>query len=61
VYGITIINDAPNKEAAMKFVDFLLSNKGMAIIEKNGQQSLVPSATSTYKNIPNELKKYARE
>jgi len=61
VYGVTIINDAPNKEAALKFVDFLLSNKGMAIIEKNGQQSLVPSATSTYKNIPKELKRFARD
>jgi len=62
VYGVTIINNAPNKEAAIKFVEFLLSpEKGMSIIEKNGQQSLVPSSTSTYNNIPNELKQYASE
>ena len=62
VYGVTIINNAPNKEAAIKFVEFLLSpEKGMSIIKKNGQQSLVPSPTSTYNNIPNQLKQYASE
>ena len=62
VYGVTIINNAPNKEAAIKFIEFLLSpEKGMSIIEKNGQQSLVPSPTSTYNNIPKELKQYATE
>ncbi|MFK5856954.1 MAG: tungstate ABC transporter substrate-binding protein WtpA [Bacteroidota bacterium] len=62
VYGVTIINDAPNKEAAIKFINFLLSpENGMAIIEKNGQQSLVPSTTSTYSKIPIELKHFALE
>jgi len=62
VYGVTIINNAPNKKAAMKFVEFLLSSeKGMSIIKKNGQQSLVPSITSTYNNIPKDLKQYASE
>ncbi len=59
VYGVTIIKNSPNKEAAMKFVRFLLSSeKGMAIMEKNGQQSLVPSPTDTYNKIPKELKQF---
>jgi len=59
VYGITILKNAPNKKAAFAFVDFLLSEKGMKIMEENGQPSLIPSKSNTYKNIPLELKKYA--
>ena len=59
VYAVTIIKNSPNKEAAMKFVRFLLSReKGMAIMEKNGQLSLVPSPTDTYEKIPKELKQF---
>ncbi|MCK5821959.1 MAG: tungstate ABC transporter substrate-binding protein WtpA [Bacteroidales bacterium] len=59
VYGVTIVKDAPNREAAIKFVSFLLaSEKGMAIMEENGQQSLVPSSSNTYRKIPNELKQF---
>jgi len=62
VYGVTIPKNAPNKEIAIKFVGFLLTcEKGMAIMEKNGQQSLVPSPAKTYNNIPKELNQYALE
>lgn len=60
VYGITITKTAPNKEAALAFVKFLLSKeKGMAIMEKLGQPSVVPAATSSYDKIPTELKAFA--
>ena len=59
VYGITIPTNAPHKNTAIKFVDFLLSDKGMAIIEKNGQPSIVPSFSDSFQNIPESLKKYA--
>ncbi|MBI9038075.1 MAG: tungstate ABC transporter substrate-binding protein WtpA [Bacteroidales bacterium] len=61
VYGITILKNAPNKNAAFAFVDFLLSEKGMKIMKENGQPSLIPSKSSTYKNIPLGLKKYAEQ
>ena len=61
VYGLTVINDAPNKDLAIKFVDFVLSDKGMAIMEANGQPSMVPSKSDTYEAIPNTLKKYANQ
>jgi len=62
IYGVTILKNAPNRDAATKFIRFLLcSDKGMAIMEKCGQQSLVPSYTSTYKQIPNDLKKFVLE
>lgn len=60
VYGLTIPGNAPNTETALEFVQFLLEkDKGMEILEKNGQSSLVPSPTGTYDRLPDILKKYA--
>lgn len=60
VYGITVPKNAPNPELAKKFVAFVLEKeKGLAIMEKNGQPSMVPSPSTTYDKIPEDLKKYA--
>ncbi len=60
VYGITIPKNSPNPELAVSFVSYLLDeSKGMAIMEKNGQPSVVPSQTDTYEKLPEELKRYA--
>lgn len=62
VYGITILSNATNKENAMKFMKFLLNrNKGMGILVKNGQNSMIPSPSTTFSFIPESLKKYATE
>ena len=62
VYGVTIPRGAPNPEAAIAFVAFLLDkDKGMAIMTRNGQPSVAPSPTDTYARIPGPLKKFARE
>jgi molybdate/tungstate transport system substrate-binding protein len=62
VYGVTIPKNAPNPTAAMAFVRFLLDkDKGMAIMERNGQPSAVPSPTETYGKVPEALKGFARE
>lgn len=61
VYGITISKDAPNYEKAIAFITFLLGEKGMAIMEKNGQPSLIPCITDTYDKIPENLKRFAKK
>ncbi|MCD4772370.1 MAG: tungstate ABC transporter substrate-binding protein WtpA [Bacteroidales bacterium] len=62
VYGITLLDKAPNKPTANAFMDFLLSKEqGMKIMEENGQPSVIPSVTKTFNNIPEKWKKYARE
>jgi molybdate/tungstate transport system substrate-binding protein len=62
VYGITIPKNAPNKKAALVFLEFILSkNKGMKILEKLGQPSAVPSQSNTFNKIPMELKKFAEK
>ena len=60
VYGITIPKSSPNPVVAQAFVAFVLSkDKGMKIMEEQGQPSAVPSPSATYEKIPNELKRFA--
>jgi len=62
VYGITIPKNAPNPELALKFVEFVLrKDKGMAVMERNGQPSVVPSPSDTFDMIPEPLKEFAAE
>lgn len=60
VYGVTIPSNAPDPELALGFVVFLLDReKGLEIMERNGQPALVPSPTDTYDKLPGELRGYA--
>ncbi|MEI6348586.1 MAG: tungstate ABC transporter substrate-binding protein WtpA [Bacteroidota bacterium] len=57
VYGITILNNAPHQKLALAFVKFLLTKeKGMAILNKLGQPSVIPSSNINYDKIPDELR-----
>lgn len=61
VYGVTILRNAPNREAAVAFVQFLLTkDKGMSIMEKNGQPSVVPMPVNNYDKLPDVLKKFGK-
>ena len=61
IYSVTMLRDAPNKPAAIAFLQFLLSSdKGMKIMEKNGQPSVIPMATENYDKLPAELKPFAK-
>ena len=61
IYGITLLSKAPNKTAAIEFLTFMLSqDKGMKIMEKHGQPSVIPQQNSNYGKIPDALKPFAR-
>jgi len=61
IYGVTMLRDAPNKAAALAFLQFLLAkDKGMAIMEKNGQPSVIPQENPDYEKLPKELKSFAK-
>lgn len=61
IYGVTILRKAPNKEAAIAFLAFLLNKEqGMKIMEKNGQPSVIPMSTPNYDLVPEPLKKYCK-
>jgi molybdate/tungstate transport system substrate-binding protein len=43
-YGVTLIKDAPNKEAAVEFLDYLLDPEGgLKILEEMGQPPFIPA------------------
>ncbi|MCX6278213.1 MAG: tungstate ABC transporter substrate-binding protein WtpA [Bacteroidetes bacterium] len=60
IYGITILKNAPNKPVALAFLEFLLSkDKGMKIMEKNGQPSVIPQKNPRFEKLPESLKPFA--
>jgi len=62
VYGVTIPKSASNRELAIKFLDFMLSDDGgMKILDEMGQPSALPSISDNIETIPNALRKYVRE
>jgi molybdate/tungstate transport system substrate-binding protein len=62
VYGVTMIKNAPNKEAAMAFLEFMLSkDKGMKIMEKEGQPSVIPMEVNNYTVVPDRLKPFVKK
>jgi len=62
VYGITILNEAPNPRLAEKFVAFLLDReKGGTIMKNCGQGFLSPPVSLQAERLPLHLKKYCIE
>ncbi len=57
-YAVTIPENFPNQELAIRWVDFLLSDRGMAIMKANGQLPIKPAITSDRNKLPEQLKKY---
>jgi molybdate/tungstate transport system substrate-binding protein len=56
VYGITIPHKSPNPAAAMAFVRYVLDvNRGMHILQENGQQGLIPARSTSGGLLPPEL------
>lgn len=59
LYGLTIPTDSKNRLGAKQFIQFLLDEeKGGKILERNGQNFLVPEKTDFYEKIPIVLKEY---
>jgi molybdate/tungstate transport system substrate-binding protein len=61
-YAITMLDDAPNPEAAGAFLHFLLNEeKGIKILKEAGHNSLIPLARTQDMILPHYLKKYTVE
>jgi molybdate/tungstate transport system substrate-binding protein len=60
-YGITLIKNAPNKRAAVAFLDYLFDPEGgLSILKSMGQPPFIPCRVSTKEmkdNLPEVLKK----
>jgi molybdate/tungstate transport system substrate-binding protein len=60
IYGVTMLNNAPNKPAAIAFLKFLLSKgEGISILEQEGQPSVIPQPNPNFNKLPAELKSFA--
>lgn len=59
VYAVTIPFKAPNPEVAEIFLQFLLHpEKGLSIMEENGQPALVPCITDQIDKLPAKLNSF---
>lgn len=60
VYAVTMPKGAPNQEAALTFLRFLLdADEGARILEKNGHTLVIPSPTDSFEKLPACLRRYA--
>ncbi len=57
-YSGTVLDKAPQKELAMKFFAFMLSDEGRAIFRECGQKPLVPAVADDEAVVPHALRGY---
>jgi molybdate/tungstate transport system substrate-binding protein len=57
-YSITVLDNAPQKEAAVSFLEFLLGPQGREIFKNNGQEPIIPFSTDQKDKLPLKLLKY---
>ena len=58
-YGITVPKCAREGELALRFLKFLLGDKGASILKGCGQNAIRPAGALGYERLPEELKPYA--
>ncbi|MBD3413542.1 MAG: tungstate ABC transporter substrate-binding protein WtpA [Candidatus Aminicenantes bacterium] len=61
VYGITVPKTAAHPELGVKFVSFVLSEKGQKIMEQNGQPEIIPLRVDHFEKLQKELKSFFRK
>ena len=52
IYTVTVLRDAADPAAAAKFVDFLLSPPGQAVLKEHGLDTVTPSVTGDTAKVP---------
>jgi len=57
-YSITVIDNAPQKEMAIDFLCYMLSDEGIDIFRQNGQNPIIPFSTEQQDKLPAKLLKY---
>ncbi len=57
-WGITLMNDAPNRANAVKFLELLLGPTGTAMLKENGPAPIEPALVSAadYRKLPASLR-----
>ena len=60
-YSMTVLNDAPQKNEAIDFLCYMVSEEGLEIFRKNGQDPIIPFSTEEPDKLPTKLLKYLPE
>ena len=60
VYGMTIANNSKNKDAAIKFIQFVLGPEGQRIFQNCNQPELIPPQCDNISALPDSLKSLFR-
>jgi molybdate/tungstate transport system substrate-binding protein len=60
-YSVTVIDNAPQKEEAINFLEFMLSAEGQEIYRKNGQEPIIPFSTEQSDKLPAKLLRYLKD
>jgi len=60
-YSLTIPEVAANKDEALKFVSFILSDEGISIFRKNGQEPIIPFSSEQYDKLPGQFQSYLKD
>jgi molybdate/tungstate transport system substrate-binding protein len=57
-YSMTVLDRAPRKNEAIDFLCFILSEKGIETLRKNGQNPIIPFSTEQSDRLPVKLMQY---
>jgi len=57
-YSMTVIDSAPHRNEAIDFLCFILSEEGLEILRKNGQNPIIPFSTEQPDLLPAKLRQY---
>ncbi len=55
IYGLTLLNDAPNREDAVDFLYYFLGERGRSVLQKHGQSLISLYISGPAENIPDKL------
>ena len=56
IYGVTLLNNAPNEKYAVDFLRFFLNDRSMEILRRNGQSPVSIYLSGPAENIPEGIK-----
>jgi molybdate/tungstate transport system substrate-binding protein len=57
-YSMSVLDNAPEKDEAINFVCFILSEKGREIFRQNGQSPIIPFSSEQSEQLPVKLLQY---
>ncbi|MFA5819791.1 MAG: tungstate ABC transporter substrate-binding protein WtpA [Bacteroidales bacterium] len=60
-YSMTVLDTAPQKNEAIDFICYMLSEEGLEIFRKNGQDPIIPFSTEEPDKLPSKLLQYLPE